>query len=280
MRSFVEVKVPAIADSDELAGFLSESGLAGSWEADGVAHLFWDRKDWTESLEDEIRRVLSLLACAELPALEIEEVPDQDWNARWASSVQPVLIGGRVLVRQSWNSAAVPPNGTVLVLDPKRAFGTGYHATTQLLVEWLLESVSGGERLLDVGTGSGLLAMVALRLGAARALGIDLDPEAIECAGEYAAANGFGAELALRVASVSDPLEERFDLVTANLDRQTLLRHGAHLVARLADGGRLAVTGIQPDDVDDVTSVLKAAGALPLRRRERDEWVALTLGRL
>ena len=95
-------------------------------------------------------------------------------------------------------------SGIELVIDPRRAFGTGYHATTQLVVEWLEAHVRGGGVVLDVGTGSGILAMTAIRLGAASALGVDNDPVAVECAREYAVLNGFGPELELRVASFED----------------------------------------------------------------------------
>ena len=154
-------------------------------------------------------------------------------------SLQPIRLGERILVRQSWNSAPVPDGGFELVIDPKRAFGTGYHATTQLIASWLEEMIRGGERVLDVGTGSGILAMAALRLGASSALGIDNDPEAIECAQEYAAVNDFGAELELRVAALEDLGSGQFDLVLANLDRNTLMRYFADFRKHVSAGGRL-----------------------------------------
>jgi ribosomal protein L11 methyltransferase len=140
-----------------------------------------------------------------------------------------------------------------------------------MLLEWLEDLVTGGESVLDVGTGSGLLAMVALRLGAERANAIDHDPVAIECAQEYARANRFGDELSLRCGSLNR--EQAFDVVLANLDRQTLLQ----LAERLADctGTRLLVSGLLPDQQEEIMAAFGAVSLYPREWRERDGWLAI-----
>ena len=129
--------------------------------------------------------------------MSVNSVPWEDWNARWAAAVKPIHIGQQIVIRPSWEKVALPPNRIELIIDPKHAFGTGHHATTQFLIEWLEDLIQGGETVLDVGTGSGILAITALRLGAVSVLGIDNDPVAIECARTYASLNGFQDELAL-----------------------------------------------------------------------------------
>jgi ribosomal protein L11 methyltransferase len=123
-------------------------------------------------------------------------------------------------------------NQIEIVLDPKRAFGTGRHATTRMLLEWLEDVRQGGESVLDVGTGSSLLAVMALRLGARRAVGLDHDPVALECAQKYALADGFGSELSLQDSPL--PLNQSAELVLANLDRPTLLHLAGPLAAARA----------------------------------------------
>ena len=108
-------------------------------------------------------------------------------------SVRPIRIGRRIVIRPSWEPVALQAQDIEIVLDPKQAFGTGHHATTRMLLEWLEDLIHGGEFVLDVGTGSGILAMVALRLGAASALGVECDPVAVDCARDYARENGFGS---------------------------------------------------------------------------------------
>jgi len=277
-RKYIEVHLRSSVDAGELLGLLEEGASLGACEMDGGVSLYFLLGSWHDgmraSLEDALRRLGETEAAA---TLTVTELPDQDWNASWTESLQPICLGRRILVRQSWNSALVPPGGFELIIDPKRAFGTGYHATTRLLVEWLDNLIGGGERVLDAGTGSGILAMAALRLGARSALGIDNDPEAIECAKEYAALNGFGAELELRVVSLEDLAPEPFDLVLANLDRRILTRYFPALHSFLKPEGGLLVSGLLIEEKDEIRALLASAGWSIKEQHERDEWLALEL---
>jgi ribosomal protein L11 methyltransferase len=143
-----------------------------------------------------------------------------------------------------------------------------------MLLEWLEEIVRGGESVLDVGTGSGILAMAALRLGAGRAVGIDHDPVAIECAREYALLNRFGDELSLHCGGLDAlPKGQLFDLVLANLDRQTLMQ----LADKLADCTHttLLVSGLLLDQREEIVAAFATAGLYPCRQREQDGWLAM-----
>lgn len=274
---YVEVRVsglPAPLAGGELLGFLDDSVL-GAWEADGRIHLYWPEAVFHPRILEQLQAALDRLGGGRA---EVEHVSEPDWIALWAESVRPVRIGRRFLVRQSWTSAPVGPGEIELVIDPRRAFGTGHHPTTQLLVETLEERIRGGERLLDVGTGSGLLAMAALRLGARSAMGIDADADAIACAREYAAENGFGPELVLRVARLEELPAAAFDVVAANLDRETLIRHAARLRAFLAPRGLLLVSGVLSEDRADLAAAFSAAGGTIRGWREREEWAAAEIG--
>ena len=277
-NEYIEVRVLTSVDAGELLGLIEDTSCLGSCESESGLLLYWSPDCWDPTVLESVRDALQRLGDAYAgDTVTITRLPGRDWNARWAESLQPVRLGARVLIRQSWNDAAAPDGGFALVIDPRRAFGTGYHATTQLIVEWLQEMVCGGKRLLDVGTGSGILAMVALRLGARSALAIDNDPEAIECAREYAAGNAFGPELEFRVARLEDLSPEPFDLITANLDRRTLLGYFGILRAYLNPGGRLLVSGLLCEDLPDICNALAATGWIVQNRRARAEWMALAL---
>ncbi len=276
MKNFVEVCVKTSIDCIELLGMVENPDLLGAWEKDGVIYLYWPEEPWSEQILEQLRSaVASLSGGTQEIDITTNLVPDQDWNSAWAKSITPIRIGRRVLIRQSWNAAIPFPGMIELIIDPKRTFGTGFHATTQLLIEWLEDRVKGGERVLDCGTGSGILSMVALRLGAVSAVGIDNDPVAIECAREYAAVNAFGSELSLRVAGIEELGPEKFDLVLANLDRNSFVRYSGTLVSRMSASGVLLITGICPEDYDEIVSAFAATGCRVGGKKERDGWIAL-----
>lgn len=275
-KDWVEVCIHAPVDAGELLGVLDDPSVQGAWEEPGAIHLYWPTDQWNGDRLASVRSVLIRMnptGMADIP-LSVNRVPFQDWNEQWARSVKPLWIGKRIVISPSWETVSLLPDQIEIILDPKQAFGTGHHATTRMLLEWLEESISGGESVLDVGTGSGLLAMVALRLGAARAVGIDHDPVAIECAQEYARQNRFGDELSLHCGGL-DTLHrgQSFDLVLANLDRQTLIQ----LADKLADCTQttLLISGLLPDQREEIVAAFATAGLYPCRQREQDGWLAM-----
>lgn len=276
MPDFIEVSVSCDVDAGELIALLPDCDGLGCWEKDGSVCLYWPEEKWNPETLVDLRACLLRMGIADRPGLiAVHEMPDQDWNAVWASSLTPIRVGCRIRIRQSWCAADPGFGGIELVIDPKRAFGSGYHATTQLVLEWLENNVRGGERVLDVGTGSGILAMAAVRLGAAVAIGVDNDPAAVECAREYAEVNGFGPELQLSVASFEDFDLDGFDLVLANLDIRTLPALCRELPKRLKPGGVACLSGVMEQDVQEVSEALTQIGMHVVGRRRREEWYSL-----
>jgi ribosomal protein L11 methyltransferase len=202
-----------------------------------------------------------------------EEVPD-DWAERWREFHRPLVLGDRLTVRPPWE----PPRDTALdlVIDPAQAFGTGAHATTRLCLELLLEIPAGGA-FLDLGCGSGVLAIAAARLGFAPVLGLDNDPASVTATAENAERNGAAVEV------------RRFDLrgggpcpaaptVAANLLGPLLVELGARLTrAPEAVPERLIASGLLVAEIDRVSAALAPAGLRVTERRERGEWAALLL---
>jgi ribosomal protein L11 methyltransferase len=275
-HSFVEVTMRTDMDSGELLAMLEGGETLGAWEAEGILHVFWPEEKWSlEALEDLKRAMACLGVEIEDACLTVRELPDTDWNATWAASVQPIRLGRKIRIRQSWNPTDPHFEGIELVVDPKRAFGTGYHETTQLVIEWLERHIRGGERVLDIGAGTGILAMAAIRLGAASALAIDVDPVAIECAREYAEVNGFGGELELRLDSFEDLGAGKFDVISANLDGKTLPRLCVKLLDLLEAGGVACLSGLIQQDLGALEAALGKAGMKINDRMKRGEWLAL-----
>lgn len=286
-KEWVEVQVDAPMDAGDLLVLLDDPAATGAWEQDGVIHLYWPADRWNDGAHSRLAELLARQGGKDRQAAQkpsairsIRRLPDEDWNAAWARTVKPIRVGRRIVVRPSWEAAALAPDDVEIILDPKQAFGTGHHATTHMLLERLEGLIHGGERVLDLGTGSGILAMAALKLGAAHALAIDHDPVAIDCARDYAADNGVGPELDLRVAALEDLSAEDaqgLSIVLANLDRLTLLKAAPALAAYARQGARLLLSGLLMEDRAEMAA---AFGRLDLAVHgtwERDNWLAMEL---
>jgi ribosomal protein L11 methyltransferase len=209
---------------------------------------------------------------------EVAEVPDEDWGETWKKGLGPMVIG-RAFVRPSWVDAPVPPGLAEVVLDPGMAFGTGTHPTTSLCLAGLSELLAArpGAAVLDVGTGSGLLAIAARKLGAGRVTGNDNDPVAVAVARENAARNGV-PEVALTEAALP-AIGGAFDLVVANILANTLVELAPEIAARLAPGGAVLLSGILTPQEDEVRAAYLAQGLRPLAGGDRreGEWSLLAL---
>ncbi|MDZ4854298.1 MAG: 50S ribosomal protein L11 methyltransferase [Nitrospirota bacterium] len=281
-EGWIDVQIRTTVDAAELLGLLDDPAIQGGWEEQGVVHLYWPKPQWSMEAHARLCRTLQGLdpAISDERDIRVEEIPDQDWNRQWAQSVRPIRIGKRIVIRPSWEPVDLHPSDVEIILDPKQAFGTGHHATTRMLLEWLEDRIHGGESVLDVGAGSGILAMVALRLGAASALGVECDPVAVDCARDYATENGFGNNLAFRCGTLMDidrHGELRPDLVLANLDRQTLVLLCDTLAQYVSHGARLLLSGILVEQEPEIVDAFSKAGATLCRRREQEGWVSLEL---
>jgi ribosomal protein L11 methyltransferase len=280
-KCFIEVRLQTLVDSGELLAMLQDCDVLGSWEEDGIIHIYWAEEKWRPAILENLRSALAQMGVEDQNAsLTVNAVPDKDWNATWAASLQPIRIGRRVRIRQSWNASDSAFEGIEIIVDPRRAFGSGYHETTQLVVEWLEEHIRRGDRILDIGTGSGILAMTALRLGAGSALGIDNDPVALECARELSGANGFGSELELRTASFEDIDSGGFDVIVANLDGKTLARLCVFLPRLLSADGFACLSGVQSQDCEEIVEAATKAKLQINARMAREDWLALEVQKI
>ena len=233
---------------------------------------------------DGVGRALGHLQAFELRPigdLQTRVVHEEDWAEAWKEHFPVLRVGHRLVIRPTWREHHAMPGDVVLSLDPGMAFGTGLHPTTRLCLtgieKWADSSLHSDARVLDVGTGSGILAIAAALMGASYVLGVDIDPLAVETTKANAAANGMADLIEARTGGL--PLAEpaQFHLVVANLISGLLIDLAAELAATIRPGGRLLAGGIYRDREGEVQSAFESAGLRVVGRMSEEDWVALEL---
>lgn len=232
-----------------------------------------------DGTEDDKERVVAeglwhLNAIWPIGELETSEVADEDWATAWKAHYHPVRIGRRFIVRPLWIEIAPEAGRITLDLDPGMAFGTGLHPTTQLCLEALEDLDLAGKRVLDLGTGSGILAIAAKKLGAADVLALDVDSVAVEAARGNVAVNGLGEGIAVGLGTLPLESPRRFDLVLANIIARVIVDLASELAGSLEPGGVLVASGIIEDRAEEVAAALRAVG-LMVEERTRGDWRAM-----
>jgi len=274
---YVHVDVVNAEDAELVSASLFELGALGVEERDastlarpgGGAPL-----TLVASFADEAAAQSAQTELASGYPTRMEYVVGDAWRDGWRAYWKPLRVGDHLVIVPSWEKFEPGPRDRVLCLDPGQAFGTGTHESTQLLLIELERRVQAGVELLDIGTGSGILAIAALLLGAGSATVIDNDPLAVDAARENAARNGVGAKLHASGGAL-ESLTEQYPLVLANIEARVLTPHARAVAARVAPGGLLMLSGLLANDVAEVRAAYSQFSELA--RPERGDWRALVL---
>jgi len=273
--------VPAAA-AEECAARLVDAGAGGVEERDATTY---DRAPegcavlvaWVDPAE--VAPLLERVPLDDLGDVRVEQRDrdDDEWRDAWKRHFTARRVGRFVIV-PSWERYAPREGEIVLDLDPGRAFGTGGHASTRLCLE-LAGEFEHVQKCLDVGCGSGVLAIAVLRrFPEARAVGMDVDPDVIDVSRENAERNGVADRLALTTDPI-DRLDENFDLVLANIEPHVLIPMVRQIAARVAPGGQLVLSGILVEAAPPVVEAYRDAGLAPLEHVDGEGWRALRFRR-
>lgn len=280
----IALRAPTRERAEVAAAEAYTAGAVGLEERDGEAEVtFWLYAPAAAS--DAVRAAAAAVpGCRVAPAVD---VPDRDWSQAWKVGLHAIEVSPRLVIRPSFVAPGPGGAASEVVIDPEQAFGTGAHVSTLLALEWidgLAEGLKPGARLLDVGTGSGVLALAALRLGWSSAVGLDLDPLATAAARENARRNGVAGRLELVTGGPASLARVGFDLVVANLLRRELLPILGEIAARLGPGAPAVLSGLLADERPVLERALAAEGLRIAGERRRDDpdgvgWCALLTAR-
>ena len=207
--------------------------------------------------------------------LEMKDVDEEDWSNAWKKYYHPVQVGEHLVVCPSWEAYDRQPDDVVLTLNPGMAFGTGTHDTTRLCMELLEKYITPQDTVLDVGCGSGILAITAALLGANKIIGCDIDEVAVKVAGENAALNGVQDRIAFHQGDLTSQVEGSFQIICANIVADVIIRLSEDVGRYLAKDGIFITSGIIDTREQDVLNALEQNGFQVIERRTSGGWVAL-----
>jgi ribosomal protein L11 methyltransferase len=259
---------------------IEENDTPGPDRASWVAYFPSDRSG--DAVATGIRGDLAAIGPADAATVRAEVVAAYDWADDVRRNFQPIRVSDRLGIAASWCADFAVPDGIVIRLDPAQAFGTGRHETTQLCLLALEERFdratdAAAVSVLDVGCGTGILAIYAALRGARSVVAIDVDPVACEMATGNAAANGVGEVVGVRRTGPGE-VRETFDVVVANLQRAPLLELAAAIRRAVAPGGLLILSGLLAGEEEEVRAAYHDAGLSPDGERHRGEWACLRFG--
>ena len=224
--------------------------------------------------DDAVQELLGMDAFAGIHLLAVEVMPDKDWNAVWESSYQPVVVNERCRVRAPFHEPD-PSFEFDLVIEPKMSFGTANHETTAQIITLMLETDFKGKDVLDMGSGTAVLAILAKKLGAAHTVAIDNDEWAYNNAFTNVALNGVNdIEIILGDANASILDDTTFDVVLANINRNILLRDMHRYVQAMRPGAHIFFSGFYTEDLDSIRMEAERLGLRYVRHLSRNNWVA------
>lgn len=277
---WIEVIIPSSAECFEaVENFLFEHGCCGLEEEDDVIRGYFPKDIPLTDIEPFLKTFLKSLRALGFSVEDpvFRKIQAQDWNSRWRKNFKPVCVTPQVVIKPPWEEWK--PHGEQIVVDisPRMAFGTGTHATTQLSIELLEIYLHPSDAVLDVGTGSAILAIVAAKLGADKVLAIDIDEDAVENARENVVQNRVGHLVEIHLGSVESIGIQAFDLILANIDLATL----SHLLPVLKQyahsGSRLILSGVLSTDRSRMETIFSCFGYECLEVKRRDEWLGFVI---
>ena len=272
-----------IPDPDQPHGIweMIDPSLINSMPEDVLVHAWFEESPALPSLLDAIRSKLDELAADASCVvdygtlhLETRSVDDHIWTDVWKKYFKPFRAGEHLVIKPSWEPYQPSPDDIIIEIDPGMAFGSGTHETTGMCLSLLENVIRGGENLIDVGTGSGILAIGAALLGAGHVLAVDIDPDAVKVAQENVLHNHVEHIVSVQQGNLLDRVSDICDICVANIISDVIISFASPLMAHIRPGGLFICSGIVSQRSDEVAQALLNAGYEILRKVTRGEWNA------
>lgn len=252
-----------------LADFPFESFDTAPTTEGATLHAFILKESWAECRDEALATVKDYGT-----VVSEEEIEDENWNERWEEeSFSPVDIDNKIVIRAAHHPA--PADAIIdIIVKPSMSFGSGHHHTTRMMCR-AIHSLNPSGRVLDVGCGTGVLSIAAIKCGAEHADAVDIDPWSTASAEEAAQLNGIAEQISVLLGTVEVVVGRKYDMVLANINRNIILNDIDRYVEALNDGGKLLLSGFLVEDIADITTAASERGLCPIAQSEEEGWVCL-----
>jgi ribosomal protein L11 methyltransferase len=268
---------PEIANS-----FLWDLNALGTAEKEDCLLAYFEEND---KLENEIKNRLEEIKKQNLIKdyrILINKIEDKNWNEEWEKTIRVIEVGKKLAIKPSFKDYSNAENRIVIQIDPRMSFGTGEHITTKMMLEFLEKYVSGGETILDCGTGTGILAIAAIKLGAKKALAFDIDECSYLNAKENISLNDVESQIEVRRGDflcVKDS-EKDFDIIAANILKPILKDKAEFLNDKLKNGGLLALSGFLNSDIVELSEIYENSSFELIEQKSESDWAMLVFRKI
>lgn len=270
----LEIVCPFGEIQEFIIPFLFELGSLGLEETKKGIKVYFPSQYSQDFLEKQLKQFFVSHTLSQ-PIFKFRMLASQNWAEKWKNHFKPIRIGKRIVVKPPWESWTPSPYTITIDIIPKMAFGTGTHETTQLCLEFIERWIQPGMEVLDIGTGSGILAITAIKLGAKRAYAIDVEKEAIENAIENAKQNQVEDKILIEQTSLENLSPKCYDLILANLDRNTILHLLPQLHLHAKPSTLVILSGILKKEKNLLLNAFKSTPFQPIQSRTKKEWIAI-----
>lgn len=277
MKTYKEIKITTVPfDVETVSGMLWQLDIDGINEFDEHITVFISESKNTS--REDVEEILQQLVDENfLESFQTEEqtLEEKNWNEEYEKNVKVVEVTDRIVIKPSFKEYTPKPNQLIIHIDPKMSFGTGEHATTKLVLQHLGKNIAGGETVLDIGSGTGVLGIACVMLGAANALCIDNDEWCLLNGVENVKANGLESKIEVRQCELKDVNEAEFDLVVANINKHILIDIVDLIRAKIKKTGTLILSGLLDIDETDIVGLYASKRFELVEKSALDEWIAL-----
>lgn len=277
MKKFRKFEVTAVPfNGEELSGFLWEDGVAGITENENSLTLYSEETSKIDKslLIDLLNKLKEKDVIKEYSIVE-EILEDQNWNADWEKNLNVIEVSDRFVIKPSFKEYIQKQNQVVITVDPKMSFGTGEHETTKLMLLLLDKYFSNHQKVLDIGSGTAVLAIAAAKLGAHKVLGIDNDEWCLLNGKENAETNSVLDRVEIEQKEISEVEIIDFDLILANINRHILMEISEEIKAKISENGVLILSGLLLNDKDDIEKLYSGKGFELIETLEMNEWIGM-----